>query len=309
MNPGQMTVDENYVLRIPDGMDMAKAAPLLCAGITTYSPLSFWGALKKGKDCAVGVAGFGGLGHMAVKIAVAAGCPVTVFSHSANKKEVVEKLGAKFVLTTDAAQMGAVAGSIDLLLNTISANHDMASLLAPLKAGPGACLVMLGVPPDNLSMHAFGIIGGRKQVAGSLIGGIKETQEMLDFCGKHNILPDINLIHPKESNHALAALHTGKMPSTAESRFVIDIKVGIPEKTFTTPSPSPLPPPSPLLHLLSLSVSLNSTHLCCFTLPIFSCPRAPTLQPCDPLLQGRLKPRAPLSLTLGPSLAGRSRRG
>jgi len=201
----------------------------LCAGITTYSPLAFWGALKKGKDCAVGVAGFGGLGHMAVKIALAAGCPVTVFSHSANKKEAVEKLGAKFVLTTDAAQMSAAAGTIDLLLNTISANHDMASLLGPLKAGPGACLVMLGVPPDNLSMHAFGVIGGRKQVAGSLIGGIKETQEMLDFCGKHNIMPDIHLIHPKESNHAMAALHTGKMPSTAESRFVIDIKGGLVE--------------------------------------------------------------------------------
>lgn len=219
-----MTVDESYVLRIPDGMDLAKSAPLLCAGITTYSPLAFWGALKKGKDCAVGVAGFGGLGHMAVKIAAAAGCPVTVFSHSAGKKEVVEKLGAKFVLSSDKAQMDALAGSLDLILDTISANHDVPSLLGPLKAGPGACLVMLGVPSDNLSLHAFHVIGGRKQVAGSLIGGIKETQEMLDFCGKHNILPDVHMIHPKECNHAMVALRTGKMPSTAESRFVIDIK-------------------------------------------------------------------------------------
>mmetsp|Transcript_8748 Transcript_8748/g.13873 ORF Transcript_8748/g.13873 Transcript_8748/m.13873 type:complete len:321 (+) Transcript_8748:476-1438(+) len=221
-----IVVDENFVLRIPDNLDLAPAAPLLCAGITTYSPLAHWGALKKGADCRVGVVGFGGLGHMAVKIAIAAGNQVTVFSTSDGKKAQIEALGAKFVCSKDIDQMKAMQDSQDLIIDTVSASHNIENLLKCVDHDGTLCVV--GIPSENLDFHATKVIGGRKSVSGSLIGGIPETQEMLDFCGKHGITADIKLIHPKELNHAMANM---RYNSKASERVVIDVLNGMKDGT------------------------------------------------------------------------------
>ena len=210
----RITVDENYVLRIPEGMPLDRAAPLLCAGITTYSPLRHFG-VKAGDK--VAVVGLGGLGHMAVKIAKAMGAHVTVLSHSTGKREDAQRLGADdFLVTKDAAVFKQNAGRFDLILDTVSAQHDYNDYLGLLRRD--GTMVLVGVP-DPTPVHAFSLIGGRKRLAGSLIGGIRETQEMLDFCAAHHVAADIELIPIQKINDAYERMIKGDV----RYRFVIDI--------------------------------------------------------------------------------------
>ncbi len=210
----RITVDENYVLRIPTGMPLDRAAPLLCAGITTYSPLRHFG-VKAGDKIAV--VGLGGLGHMAVKIAKAMGAHVTVFSHSAGKRDDALRLGADdFLVTHDADVFKQHAGRFDFILDTISAQHDYNAYLGLLRRD--GTMVLVGVP-DPAPVHAFSLIVGRKRLAGSLIGGIRETQEMLDFCAAHGVASDIELIPIEQINAAYARMLKGDV----RYRFVIDI--------------------------------------------------------------------------------------
>lgn len=211
----QIVVDENYVLKIPSNLPLDKAAPLLCAGITTYSPLHHWN-IKPGDK--VAVIGLGGLGHMAVKIAAAMGAEVTVLSTSIKKKEDALRMGAKnFVVTKDNEVFKKYANSFDFMINTAAGNIDLNQYLGLLKLD--ATMVVVGVPADSLSLRASSLIGRRRQLAGSLIGGIKETQEMLDFCGKHNISSDIELIPIDKINEAYDRTVKGDV----RYRFVIDI--------------------------------------------------------------------------------------
>lgn len=211
----RITVDEKYVLRIPDGMKLDSAAPLLCAGITTYSPLHHFG-VKKGDRIAV--VGLGGLGHMGVKIAKAMGAHVTVLSHSPSKKDDALRLGADdFLSTKDEKVFTEKANSFDFILNTISANHDYNAYLGLLKRD--CTMVLVGVP-DPQPLSAFSLIMNRRRLAGSMIGGIKETQEMLDFCARHNIASDIELIKIDQINDAYERMIKGDV----RYRFVIDTK-------------------------------------------------------------------------------------
>lgn len=211
-----IVVKEDFVLRIPDNLPLDRAAPLLCAGITTYSPLKHWGA---GPGKKVGVLGLGGLGHMAVKIAHAMGAQVVVLSHSEKKREDAKRLEADdFLITKNAEVMTQNALSFDLIINTVSsADIDMASYFALLKLD--GTLVSVGAPDKPLSFHPFALITMRRNYAGSLIGSIKETQEMLDFCGKHNITSDIEVIAPQEVNEAYARV----LKSDVRYRFVLDM--------------------------------------------------------------------------------------
>lgn len=210
----RITVDENYVLRIPEGIPLDRAAPLLCAGITTYSPLRHFG-VKAGDK--VAVVGLGGLGHMAVKIAKAMGAHVTVLSHSAGKREDAKRLGADdFLVTREAGVFGQHAGRFDFILDTVSAQHDYNDYLGLLRRD--GTMVLVGVP-DPTPVHAFSLIGGRKRLAGSLIGGIRETQEMLDFCAVHDVAADIELIPIQQINDAYERMIKGDV----RYRFVIDI--------------------------------------------------------------------------------------
>ena len=211
-----ITVKQDYVLKLKKNLDMARVAPLLCAGITTYSPLKRYG-VKKGKK--VGVVGLGGLGHMAVKIAKAMGAEVVVFSTSASKEKDAKKLGAKkFVVTKDPANFAKHVGTLDLIINTVSVNHDFSPYLASLKID--GTMVLVGVAPSPNQVSAFALIGGRKKIAGSLIGGIKETQEMLDFCAKKKVYSDIELIQAQQINEA----YERTIKSDVKYRFVIDAK-------------------------------------------------------------------------------------
>jgi uncharacterized zinc-type alcohol dehydrogenase-like protein len=211
----QITVDENYVLRIPDSIPLDKAAPLLCAGITTYSPLKHWNA---GPGKRVAIVGLGGLGHMGVKIAHAMGADVTVLSHSLKKKDDGRRLGAdSFYATSDAATFEKLANSFDLIINTVSVELDWNQYLGLLKRD--GVMVLLGVPPKAPPVHAFSLIGNRRSLAGSLIGGIKETQDMLDFCGKHGLGSDIEIIKMNQINEAYERMIKGDV----RYRFVIDI--------------------------------------------------------------------------------------
>jgi uncharacterized zinc-type alcohol dehydrogenase-like protein len=210
-----VVVDEKFVLSIPAGLDPAGAAPLLCAGITTYSPLRHW-KVKKGDK--VAVVGLGGLGHMGVKLAVAMGAEVTMLSTSKAKEADARRLGATgFALTTDKATFKNLAGKFDFILDTISANHDVEAYMG-LLALDGA-LVLVGVPSEPAKVHAMSFIFGRKTLAGSLIGGIAETQEMLDFCGKHGITSDVEVIPVEKVNEA----YERTVRSDVRYRFVIDI--------------------------------------------------------------------------------------
>ncbi|MBU6404507.1 MAG: NAD(P)-dependent alcohol dehydrogenase [Proteobacteria bacterium] len=210
----RITVDENYVLRIPANMPLERAAPLLCAGITTYSPLRHFG-VKAGDRIAV--VGLGGLGHMAVKIAKAMGAHVTVLSHSAGKREDALRLGADdFLVTRDETVFKQHAGRFDFILDTISAQHDYNAYLGLLRRD--GTMVLVGVP-EPTPVHAFSLIGGRKRLAGSLIGGIRETQEMLDFCAAHDVAADIELIPIQQINAAYERMLKGDV----RYRFVIDI--------------------------------------------------------------------------------------
>lgn len=209
-----IVVRDKFALKIKKGLPLDRVAPLLCAGITTYSPLKRYGA-KKGKK--VGVVGLGGLGHMAVKIAAAMGAEVIVFSTSPNKEPDARKLGAKkFVVTTREENFQPYAGQLDLIIDTVSAKHDFSSYLRTLKTG--GIHVLVGVSPDPNDLRASPLIFGRKHLAGSLIGGLKETQEMLDFCARKKVLADIELIPASMINEA----YERTVKSQVKYRFVID---------------------------------------------------------------------------------------
>jgi len=210
-----LVVDERYALRVPAGLDLAGVAPLLCAGITTYSPLRRWGC-KAGDR--VGVVGLGGLGHMAVKLAASMGARVTVFSTSGSKEADARRLGADdFVVTSGAKALGKLAGKLDLIVDTVSAPHDYDAFLKLLR--PRGVMAIVGAPASSLSVHPFSLILGNKSLAGSLIGGIAETQEMLDHCARHGIVSDIELIPVQKINDAYERV----LKSDVRYRFVIDI--------------------------------------------------------------------------------------
>jgi uncharacterized zinc-type alcohol dehydrogenase-like protein len=210
-----IVVDERFVLRVPDNLDLAGVAPLLCAGITTYSPLRHWG-VTKGKK--VGVVGLGGLGHMGVKFARAFGAHVVVFTTSPDKKEDALRLGAdEVVVSRNADEMQQHAGSFDFILDTVSANHDINAYLNLLRLDGNITLV--GAPEKPLDVLAFSLIMGRRSLSGSNIGGIAETQEMLDFCGEHNITADVEVIPIQKVNEAYERL----LKSDVKYRFCIDM--------------------------------------------------------------------------------------
>jgi len=206
---------EDFVLRISDKLPLEGIAPLLCAGITTYSPLRHW---KVGKGTRVGILGLGGLGHMAVKLAVSMGAEVTMLSHTAAKEADARRLGAhKFVLTSEETQTKAVTGYFDFILDTVSADHDYNFYLGLLRTN--GTMVCVGVPPLPAAIPAINLIFGRKSFAGSLIGGIPETQEMLDYCAKHGIVSDVEVIAMKDINEAYERMLKGEV----RYRFVIDM--------------------------------------------------------------------------------------
>ncbi|MCH7400329.1 NAD(P)-dependent alcohol dehydrogenase [Belliella kenyensis] len=211
----RIVVDENFVLSIPENLDLAATAPLLCAGITTYSPLRHWNV---GKGTKVGIVGIGGLGHMGVKIAKAMGAHVVVITTSPSKVEDAKRLGAdEIILSTEKDQMKKNANSLDFILDCVSAQHDINSYLRLLKRD--GSLTLVGAPEKPLPVSPFSLIPGRKSFAGSMIGGIQETQEMLDFCGKHEIVSDIELIEMQAINDAYDRLLKGDV----KYRFVIDM--------------------------------------------------------------------------------------
>lgn len=212
---GQITVQEDFVLKVSDDLPLEAVAPLLCAGITTYSPLKYW---KVGPGMKVAVVGLGGLGHMGVKLAVSMGAEVTLLSHSPSKKADSERLGAhQFILTSDEEQVKEVRGHFDFILNTVSADHDYNTYLTMLNRD--GTMVCVGAPPVGPGIISFNLIGGRRSLAGSLIGGIAETQEMLDYCAEHNIVSDVEVIDIKDINEAYERMLKGDV----RYRFVIDM--------------------------------------------------------------------------------------
>jgi uncharacterized zinc-type alcohol dehydrogenase-like protein len=211
----QYVCDEAFTLKISPALDPAGAAPLLCAGITTWSPLRHW---KVGKGSKVGVVGLGGLGHMAVKLGAALGAEVTMLSTSKAKEADARKLGAaEFGLTSDKATFKRLAGRFDLIIDTISAPHDYNAYLGMV--GLEGAMVLLGVPPAPTPVHAFSLIGGRKSLSGSLIGGIQETQEMLDFCAERKLVADVEVIPMADINGAYERMMKGDV----RYRFSIDL--------------------------------------------------------------------------------------
>lgn len=212
---GSIVVTEDFALSVPANLPLEGVAPLLCAGITTYSPLRYW---KIGKGHKVGVLGLGGLGHMAVKFAVAFGAEVTMLSTSKSKEADAKRLGAhKFVHTTDQESTKKIRGYFDFIIDSVSAPHDYNMYLRMLKTN--GVHICVGAPPTPAEIIGFNLIGGRKSVAGSMIGGIPETQEMLDFCSKHNIVSDVEVIAIKDINQAYDRMLKGDV----RYRFVIDM--------------------------------------------------------------------------------------
>jgi uncharacterized zinc-type alcohol dehydrogenase-like protein len=211
-----IVVNEKFVLKVPENLPLAEVAPLLCAGITTYSPLKHW---KIGKDHKVGIIGLGGLGHMGVKFARAFGAHVVVFTTSPSKKEDALKMGAnEVVLSKNADELKKHLNSFDFILDTVSAPHNLISYMELLKHDGTLCMV--GASPDPHQMTSSALIWGRKSLSGSLIGGLAETQEMLDFCGKHNISCQIEMIPIQDVNQAYERV----LKSDVKYRFVIDMK-------------------------------------------------------------------------------------
>jgi uncharacterized zinc-type alcohol dehydrogenase-like protein len=211
----QIVVDEDFVLRISDKLPLAQVAPLLCAGITTYSPLRHW---KVGKGHNLGVVGLGGLGHMAVKLGASFGAEVTMLSTSPEKEADARRLGAhKFALTKDPAQMKKLAGYFDFIIDTVSAKHDYGAYLSLLATN--GVMMCVGAPPTPAEIGVFTLIGGRRSLTGSLIGGLPETQEMLDYCAKHGISSDIEMIDIANINEAYERM----LKSDVRYRFVIDM--------------------------------------------------------------------------------------
>ena len=211
-----IVVDQAFVLRVPKGLDPAAAAPLLCAGITTYSPLRHW---KVGKGMRVGIVGLGGLGHMAVKFARAFGAEVTLFTTSPGKTEDARRLGAHEVMVTrnNEAEMLQRAATYDFILDTVSAKHDLNALLELLKKD--GTMTLLGAPQDAAALGVFSLLFKRRRLAGSAIGGIRETQEMLDFCAAHGLASDIETIRAQQINEAYGRLLKGDV----KYRFVVDM--------------------------------------------------------------------------------------
>ncbi|MED6183364.1 putative mannitol dehydrogenase 3 [Stylosanthes scabra] len=212
-----MVVDEHFVIRIPEGLPLDAAAPLLCAGVTVYSPLKYYGLDKPGLH--VGVVGLGGLGHMAVKFAKAHGLKVTVISTSPNKKEeAIKNLGAdSFLVSRDPDQMEAAKETLDGIIDTVSADHSIVPLIGLLKSH--GKLVLIGAIEKPLELPAFPLILGRKLVGGTLVGGLKETQEMIDFAAKHNVKPEIEVVPMDYVNIAMERL----AKADVKYRFVIDV--------------------------------------------------------------------------------------
>lgn len=207
--------NERYVLHVPENLDLASTAPLVCAGITVYSPLIHWQA---GPDKIVGILGIGGLGHLAIKMAKAMGAFVVVYTTSPSKVEDAKRLGAdEAVLSTDAEQMKKYARKIHFIIDTVSAKHDVNPYLNLLRHD--GSVVMVGLPPEPLEIKAFNVVHGRRSFSGSNIGGIAETQEMLVFCAEHNITADIELINIQQINEAFKRLEKGDV----HYRFVIDM--------------------------------------------------------------------------------------
>jgi uncharacterized zinc-type alcohol dehydrogenase-like protein len=213
----KVVVDEHFVLSVPKNLDLAAAAPLLCAGITTWSPLRHWN-VKEGSK--VAVVGLGGLGHMAIKLAKGLGASVSLFSRTPGKTEDAKPLGAdEVIISTDAAQMNAVKGKFDLIIDTVPYVHDVNPYVATLNIS-GTVVLVGYLGPLEPMLHTVPLILGRKSVAGSVIGGIAETQEMLDFCGKHNIVSDIEIIKMQDINNAYERM----LKSDVKYRFVIDMQ-------------------------------------------------------------------------------------
>ncbi|MDD2899436.1 MAG: NAD(P)-dependent alcohol dehydrogenase [Desulfuromonadaceae bacterium] len=210
-----IVVDERFVLRVPSNLDLAGVAPLLCAGITTYSPIHRWGDITGKK---VGIVGLGGLGHMGVKFARAFGAHVVVFTTSAHKKEDAIHLGAhEVIISSNADEMRKHAGTFNFILDTIAADHDINAYINML--GRDGNITLVGAPETPLQVSAFALIFGRKSLSGSLIGGIAETQEMLDFCADHNITSDVEVIPVQKINEAYERL----LKSDVKYRFSIDM--------------------------------------------------------------------------------------
>jgi len=210
-----VVVNEHFVLKVPSNLDPAGAAPLLCAGITTYSPLRHWGV---GKGKKAGIVGLGGLGHMGVKLAHAMGAHVVVFTTSPGKKDDALRLGAdEVVISRNADEMQKHAGSFDFILDAVAADHDINAYLQMLRRDGN--LTMIGAPEKPLPVSVFSLIMGRRSFSGSLIGGIAETQEMLDFCGAHNITADVEVIPIQKVNEAYERL----LKSDVKYRFSIDM--------------------------------------------------------------------------------------
>jgi uncharacterized zinc-type alcohol dehydrogenase-like protein len=210
-----IVADEKFVLHVPTNLDLKAVAPLLCAGITTYSPLRHW---KVGKGQKVGIVGLGGLGHMGVKFAKAFGAEVTLFTTSPNKKADALKLGASdIIVTKDPAEFEKHLNKFDFILDCVSAQHDINLYLKTLKRD--GVLVLVGAPEHPLPVEAFPLLGNRRNFAGSMIGGTPETQEMLDFCGKHNIVSDVEMIPIDKINEAYERM----IKSDVKYRFVIDM--------------------------------------------------------------------------------------
>jgi uncharacterized zinc-type alcohol dehydrogenase-like protein len=209
-------VDQDYAVTIPKNLDMAGVAPLLCAGITLYSPLKNWGA---GPGKKVGVIGLGGLGHMGLKFSAALGAHTTVFSHSPNKESDARKMGADdFVVTSNPKDLAKLDKSFDLILNTVSADMNLTPYLQLLKLD--GTLVLIGLPTNPYVVNTPALLTQRRSISGSMIGGIKETQEMLNFCGQHNIVSDVEVVDPEYINQA----YERTVASDVKYRFVIDAK-------------------------------------------------------------------------------------
>ncbi len=208
-------MNEDFVLTIPENLDLAAAAPLLCAGITTYSPMRHWNV---GPGKKVGVVGIGGLGHMGVKFAHALGAHTVVFTTSPSKTEDAKRLGAdEVIVSTDPEQMAKHVGSFDFILDCVAAKHDMNAYIQLLKRDGN--LTIVGAPPEPLEIAGFGLMFGRRSLSGSAIGGIKETQEMLDFCGEHNITADVEVVSVDQINEAYERM----LKSDIKYRFTIDM--------------------------------------------------------------------------------------
>lgn len=210
--------DQDYVLKIPQTMDSAQAAPILCAGITVWSPLQKW---RVGPGSKVGIVGLGGLGHMAVKLAVALGADVTVFTTSEAKVVDAMRLGAhNAILSNDGVAMAAAAGTLDFILDTVSAQHDIDGYIAALR--PEGTLCLLGIGPGGLQIANLSVVFGQKCIAGSLIGGLDQTQAVIDFCAAHDVMPEIELIPIAQINQALDRLRRNDV----KYRFVVEMTPG-----------------------------------------------------------------------------------